>query len=115
MMALLEIMNLSKSFKGKQVVNSVNLYLERGEIVGLLGPNGAGKSTTISMISSLVSPQEGDVRLNNESILKTPQALRKVLGVVPQELAVYMDLSARENLLFFGKMHRIPKKFYRRE
>jgi ABC-2 type transport system ATP-binding protein len=110
MMALLEIMNLSKSFKGKQVVNSVNLYLERGEIVGLLGPNGAGKSTTISMISSLVSPQEGDVRLNNESILKTPQALRKVLGVVPQELAVYMDLSARENLLFFGKMHRIPKK-----
>lgn len=62
------------------------------------------------MISSLVSPQEGDVRLNNESILKTPQALRKVLGVVPQELAVYMDLSARENLLFFGKMHRIPKK-----
>lgn len=110
MMTLLEIMNLSKSFKGKQVVNSVNLYLERGEIVGLLGPNGAGKSTTISMISSLVSPQEGDVRLNNESILNTPQALRKVLGVVPQELAVYMDLSARENLLFFGKMHRIPKK-----
>jgi len=108
-MTLLEIMNLSKSFKQKQAVNSVNLYLEKGEIVGLLGPNGAGKSTTISMISSLIAPDVGDVRLNNESILKTPQTLRKILGVVPQDIAVYMDLSARENLLFFGKMHRIPK------
>ena len=107
-MNLLEIVNLTKAFKQKQVVNSVNLYLEKGEIVGLLGPNGAGKSTTISMISSLISPDDGDVRLNNESILKTPQKLREILGVVPQEIAVYMDLSARENLLFFGKMHRIP-------
>ncbi|MER2058499.1 MAG: ABC transporter ATP-binding protein [Niallia sp.] len=111
---MLEIMNLSKSYKQKQVVNSANLYLEKGEIVGLLGPNGAGKSTTISMISSLISPDGGDVRLNNESILKTPQKLRKILGVVPQEIAVYMDLSARENLLFFGKMHRIPKNILKK-
>jgi len=105
---MLEIIKLSKSYKQKKVVDSVNLHLDSGETVGLLGPNGAGKSTTISLISSLVSPSGGDVRLHNESILKSPQSLREILGVVPQEIALYMDLSARENLVFFGKMHRIP-------
>lgn len=105
---MLEIIKLSKSYKQKKVVDSINLYLDSGETVGLLGPNGAGKSTTISLISSLVSPNEGDVRLFNKSILKSPQSLREILGVVPQEIALYMELSARENLIFFGKMHRIP-------
>ncbi len=106
---MLEVIDLSKQFKHNKVVNSVNMYLEKGETVGLLGPNGAGKSTTISMISSLLVPSSGDVRLHNESILKTPEKLRKILGVVPQEIALYMELTARENLIFFGKMHRIPK------
>lgn len=110
MMTMLEVIDLSKQFKQTKVVNSVNLYLEKGETVGLLGPNGAGKSTTISMISSLLKPSSGDVRLHNESILKTPEKLRKILGVVPQEIALYMELTARENLVFFGKMHRIPTK-----
>ncbi|PKG25488.1 ABC transporter ATP-binding protein [Niallia nealsonii] len=105
---MLEIIKLSKAYKQKKVVDSINLYLDSGETVGLLGPNGAGKSTTISLISSLVSPSGGDVRLYNESILKSPQSLREILGVVPQEIALYMELSARENLIFFGKMHRIP-------
>ena len=105
---LLEIINLSKAFKQNKVVNGINLHLEKGETVGLLGPNGAGKSTSISLISSLIQPDGGDVRLNNESIIKSPQNLRKILGVVPQEIALYMDLSARENLIFFGKMHKIP-------
>ncbi|GKU81736.1 ABC transporter ATP-binding protein [Niallia sp. NCCP-28] len=104
---MLEIIKLSKAYKQKKVVDSINLYLDCGETVGLLGPNGAGKSTTISLISSLVQPSGGDVRLHNESILKSPQSLREILGVVPQEIALYMDLSARENLIFFGKMHRI--------
>lgn len=107
---MLEVIQLSKAFKQKKVVDSINLYLERGETVGLLGPNGAGKSTTISLISSLVPPNDGDVRLKNESILKSPQKLRKILGVVPQEIALYMDLTARENLIFFGKMHKIPNQ-----
>ncbi|MGG4468125.1 ABC transporter ATP-binding protein [Paenibacillus alvei] len=106
---MLEVIDLSKQFKHNKVVNSVNLYLEKGETVGLLGPNGAGKSTTISMISSLLAPSGGDVRLHNVSILKTPEKLRKILGVVPQEIALYMELTARENLIFFGKMHKIPK------
>ncbi|AIE59303.1 ABC transporter ATP-binding protein [Bacillus methanolicus] len=111
---MLEVVNLSKHFKNKKAVNSVNLYLEKGETVGLLGPNGAGKSTTISMISSLIRPTEGDIRLGNNSILKTPQKLRKILGVVPQEVALYMELTARENLEFFGAIHQIPKQELRK-
>ncbi|WP_175986434.1 ABC transporter ATP-binding protein [Bacillus sp. Marseille-Q1617] len=104
---MLEVVNLSKRFKKNKAADGVNLFLEKGETVGLLGPNGAGKSTTISMISSLISPSEGDVRLLNESILQQPGKLRKVLGVVPQEIALYTDLTAKENLEFFGKLHRL--------
>lgn len=105
---MLEAVELIKQFKDKKVVNNVSFYLEKGETVGLLGPNGAGKSTTISMISSLVKPTSGDVRLYNESTLKSPEKLRHVLGVVPQDIALYMDLTASENLAFFGRIHRLP-------
>ncbi|UOE78102.1 ABC transporter ATP-binding protein [Parageobacillus thermoglucosidasius] len=104
---MLEAVELTKQFKQMKAVNGVNLFLEKGEIVGLLGPNGAGKSTTISMISTLIPPTSGDVRFNNESVLKNPTKLRKVLGVVPQEIALYTDLSAKENLYFFGRMYRL--------
>ncbi|MBD8499750.1 ATP-binding cassette domain-containing protein [Paenibacillus arenosi] len=106
---MLETVELSKSFKGKTVVDNVNLYLERGESIGLLGPNGAGKSTTISMISSLLVPTNGDVRLHGKSIVKNPQEIRKVLGVVPQDIALYEELSAYENLVFFGRIYSLPK------
>ncbi|WP_044895621.1 ABC transporter ATP-binding protein [Bacillus alveayuensis] len=104
---MLEAVEITKRFKQKHAVNGVNLFLERGEIIGLLGPNGAGKSTTISIISTLIPPTSGDVRLHNESVIKRPEKLRKILGVVPQEIALYPDLSARENLLFFGKIYRL--------
>lgn len=79
------------------------MFIEKGEIVGLLGPNGAGKSTAISMLSSLVEPTDGDVRFNNKSIIKNPAPLRKVIGVVPQEIALYEELTAEENLHFLEK------------
>ncbi|WP_064091649.1 ABC transporter ATP-binding protein [Rossellomorea aquimaris] len=104
---MLEVVELSKHYKKNKAVEGVNMFLEQGETVGLLGPNGAGKSTTISMISSLVAPTQGDVRLRTESILKQPQALRDVLGVVPQEIALYTDLTAKENLEFFGRIHHL--------
>ncbi|WP_102028888.1 ABC transporter ATP-binding protein [Salirhabdus sp. Marseille-P4669] len=106
---MLEVTDLRKQFKKTSAVDGVNLYLEQGEIVGLLGPNGAGKSTTISMMSSLIKPTSGDVRFYNESIIKKPQNLREQLGVVPQEIALYLELTARENLLFFGKIYRLEK------
>ncbi|BBU38373.1 putative ABC transporter ATP-binding protein YfiL [Aeribacillus pallidus] len=104
---MLGAVEITKRFKQTHAVNGVNLFLERGEIIGLLGPNGAGKSTTISIISTLIPPTSGDVRLHNESVIKRPEKLRKILGVVPQEIALYPDLSARENLLFFGKIYRL--------
>ncbi|MDQ0216097.1 ABC-2 type transport system ATP-binding protein [Oikeobacillus pervagus] len=104
---MLEVVELDKTFKHFHAVKGVNMFLEQGEIVGLLGPNGAGKSTTISMISSLVQPTNGDVRLNNESIIEKPEEIRRILGVVPQEIALYMDLSAEENLEFFGRIYRM--------
>lgn len=109
---MLETVELKKVFKGKTAVKEVSLYLDHGESVGLIGPNGAGKSTTISMISSLLSPTSGDVRLNGKSILKHPQAIRSVLGVVPQEIALYEELTSYENLKFFGRVYGLKGKVF---
>lgn len=107
---MIEVVNLKKTFKKVNAVEQVSLYIEQGEIVGLLGPNGAGKSTTIAMISTLIEPTDGEVYLNKKSIIKQPNELRKILGVVPQEIALYEDLTARENLRFFGRVHKMPKE-----
>jgi ABC-2 type transport system ATP-binding protein len=107
---MLEAINLTKTFKNTQAVKGVNLYLEKGETVGLLGPNGAGKSTTISMLSSLVKPTTGDVLLKGESVKEQPKHLREILGVVPQDIAVFPDLTARENMEFFGKVYKLQKR-----
>ncbi|WP_033542106.1 daunorubicin resistance protein DrrA family ABC transporter ATP-binding protein [Planococcus sp. CAU13] len=107
---MLETEGLTKSFKGKKAVEGVSLYLDKGESVGLLGPNGAGKSTTISMISTLARPTSGDVRLNGKSVVKDPSAMRSVLGVVPQEIALYEELTAHENLQFFGQIYGLSGK-----
>jgi len=107
---MLEAVELRKTFKGKTVVDNISLYIEQGEAIGLLGPNGAGKSTTISMISSLLYPSSGDVRLEGRSVLKTPGEIRRVIGVVPQEIALYEKLSAYENLRFFGSIYKLRGK-----
>ncbi|MBI3161335.1 MAG: ATP-binding cassette domain-containing protein, partial [Chloroflexi bacterium] len=77
----------------------------KGEVFSLLGPNGAGKTTTISMLSCLLSPTEGDARIMGHSIRANPMGVKSGLGVVPQEIALYEDLTARENLTFWGKMY----------
>lgn len=104
---MLELMNLSKRYKQFYAVKNMNMYIEKGEIIGLLGPNGAGKSTAISMLSSLIEPTEGDVLFRKKSILKNPSVLREIIGVVPQEIALYEELTAEENLYFFGRIYRI--------
>ncbi|WP_164669664.1 ABC transporter ATP-binding protein [Virgibacillus doumboii] len=104
---MLELVDLSKKFKQFYAVKNLNMFIEKGEIVGLLGPNGAGKSTAISMLSSLTEPTEGDVRFNNSSIIKSPGPIRKVIGMVPQEIALYNDLTAEENMQFFGRVYRL--------
>lgn len=107
---MLETEELKKVFKGKVAVEGANLYLDKGEAVGLLGPNGAGKSTTISMISTLLKPTSGDVRLNGKSVIQNPSEMRRVLGIVPQEIALYPELTAYENLKFFGRIYGLSGK-----
>ncbi|MBU9712897.1 ATP-binding cassette domain-containing protein [Bacillus tamaricis] len=96
---MLEVVDLKKKFKKTEAVRGMNMFIEEGEIIGLLGPNGAGKSTTISMISSLIKPTEGDVFIKGESIVKDPTVIRPILGVVPQEIALFLDLTAKENMV----------------
>ena len=107
---MVKVQDLTKTFKGKkgseiQAVKGVNLEIRRGEIYSLLGPNGAGKTTTISMISGLLAPTQGDAQIGGHSITREPLQAKQLLGVVPQEIALYPTLSARQNLDFFGKMY----------
>ena len=101
----IEVLDLHKSFGENKAVQGVSFEVKQGEIFSLLGPNGAGKTTTISMLSCLLRPNEGDARIMGHSIRTDPMGVKSVLGVVPQDLALYEDLSARENLTFWGKMY----------
>jgi len=101
----ISVQDLHKSFGENQAVQGVSFDVEQGEIFSLLGPNGAGKTTTISMLSCLLRPNEGDALVMGHSISTDAMGVKSVLGVVPQELALYEDLTARENLTFWGKMY----------
>jgi ABC-2 type transport system ATP-binding protein len=101
----IDVQSLYKSFGGLQAVQGVQFSAQKGEILSLLGPNGAGKSTTISMLSGLLAPTSGDATIMGHSIRSDAQAAKASLGVVPQDIALYPDLSARENLEFWGKMY----------
>ncbi len=101
----IQVQGLRRSFGDIQAVRGVSFDVQVGEIFSLLGPNGAGKTTTISMLSTLLRPDAGDALIMGHSILRDPMAVKAVLGVVPQEIALYEDLSARENLTFWGKMY----------
>jgi ABC-2 type transport system ATP-binding protein len=101
----INVQNLHKDFGEVYAVKGVSFNVRRGEVFSLLGPNGAGKSTTISMLACLSRPTEGDANILGHSIISDPQDVKACLGVVPQEIALYDDLSARENLDFWGKMY----------
>ncbi len=104
-MAFLEVRELRKHFKGAAAVDGVSFSILHGEIFGLLGPNGAGKSTTISMICGLLSPSGGSMYLKGREVAGKSGELKKVLGLIPQDVALYPTLTAKENLLFWGRMY----------
>jgi len=104
-MNLTEVKNLSKKYNEHLAVDNISFYVKEGEIFGLLGPNGAGKSTTISMLSCLLEPTSGEAFIDGKSIKKDPMGVKKVIGLIPQEIALYPTLSAKENLYFWGKMY----------
>ncbi len=102
--AYLIAQELHKSFNEHKAVNGVSFTIYKSEIFGLLGPNGAGKTTTIRMLSTVLEPDRGDVTVGGHSIRHNADAVRNLIGVCPQELALYEDLSALDNMVFFGRM-----------
>jgi ABC-2 type transport system ATP-binding protein len=100
----IQVQNLHKTFGDFQAVQGATFHARKGEVLSLLGPNGAGKSTTISMLSGLLVPTSGEACILGYSLRTETQAAKACLGVVPQDIALYPDLSARENLIFWGKM-----------
>jgi ABC-2 type transport system ATP-binding protein len=102
--AFLVARDLYKSFNEHKAVNGISFSINKGEIFGLLGPNGAGKTTTIRMLSTVLESDSGDVTVGGFSIQKDADAVRNLIGVCPQELALYEDLSALDNMVFFGRM-----------
>ena len=100
----LVVRDLHKSFDDQKAVNGVSFTIHKGEIFGLLGPNGAGKTTTIRILSTVLEPDRGDVTIGGYSIRHNADAVRSLIGVCPQELALYADFSALDNLVFFGRM-----------
>ena len=104
-MNMLTVQDLRKSFGSLEAVKGVSFTVEKGESYGLLGPNGAGKSTTINMITGLFAPTSGEIRIKNIDVIKYPKNAQKWIGVVPQEIALYQAMSARENLKFWGRMY----------
>ena len=110
MPTILEVKNLVKKYGDFTAVKGISFDIQEGEIFSLLGPNGAGKTTTISVLSTLFAPTSGDAIIGGHSVTKDAMAVRKVIGVVPQDLALYDDLTARENLVFWGQMYGLGGK-----
>lgn len=104
-MALLSIGNLSKSFGALTAVDNITLTIQEGEIYGLLGPNGAGKSTTINIVSGLLSMDKGTIEFMGRDVLKKSREVKREIGIVPQDLAIYEDLTAFENVKFFASLY----------
>ena len=100
---MLVVENLVKSYGDLNAVDDVSFEARAGTVFGLLGPNGAGKSTTINCISGLLTPTAGRIAVNGHDVVKDGKAARRALGIVPQELALYEDLPAIENLRYWGK------------
>jgi ABC-2 type transport system ATP-binding protein len=98
------VKDLHKSFHDFKAVNGVSFSIHKGEIFGLLGPNGAGKTTTIRMLSTVLEPESGEITIGGHAMSREAEAIRSIIGVCPQELALYEDLSAIDNMVFFGRM-----------
>jgi ABC-2 type transport system ATP-binding protein len=107
---ILEARNLVKKYSTVTAVNDISFVIEEGEVFGLLGPNGAGKSTAIAMLTGLFLPDSGSIRIMGIDAVAEAEKVKHLIGVVPQELALYPALSARENLRFFGEMYGLGGK-----
>jgi len=107
---ILSINNLCKSYSGNKVVHNLSFEVCKGEIFGFLGPNGAGKTTTISMICGLLKADEGDIIINGRSIKENPKEARALIGMCPQNIVIWKDLTCIEQIEFMGTMYDVAAK-----
>lgn len=112
---IIEVKALTKQYKNTHVVavDDLNLEVACGEIFGLLGPNGAGKTTTISILCNILKPTSGDININGLNLNSDAGSIKKFIGVVPQELALFSNLTAFENLRYFGNMYGLKGTYLR--
>ncbi|GAB08308.1 putative multidrug ABC transporter ATP-binding protein [Gordonia araii NBRC 100433] len=108
-MAIVEARDLTKSFGEVQALRGLSLTVDEGEILGVLGPNGAGKTTTINILTTLMRPDEGTVRVADVDVLADPAAVRPLIGLTGQFAALDANLTARENLVLFGRLFKLGK------
>lgn len=110
--AIIDIQNLSKTFKNtsEPAVNGISFSINHNEIFGLLGPNGAGKTTTISILCGLFPPTRGSITIDGKSLQHNLKDIKPIVGIVPQDIALYPTLTARENLDFYGHMYGLKGK-----
>ncbi|MBU7046111.1 MAG: ABC transporter ATP-binding protein [Theionarchaea archaeon] len=104
------IENLTKKFEDVTAVKDLSLTVPKGELFGLLGPNGAGKTTTINVLCGLLQPTSGSVMVGGFNVVKEPEKVKALIGVCPQDTAIYDYLTGRENVEFFGSLHLMHKK-----
>ena len=109
-MFAIETNNLTKKFKEKTAVHGINLQIKEGELFALLGTNGAGKTTTIKMLSTLILPTDGEIKIEGLDIIKDRQKIKEILNVSPQETAIASNLSVKENLEFMAGVYQILNK-----
>jgi len=106
----IDIKGLSKSYNGVLARDSLDLGVSSGEVMGILGPNGAGKTTLISILSTTIVPTRGSIKLAETDITAAPEKAKPVVGIVPQEISLYNDLTVEENIIFFSRMYGVPGK-----
>src|SRR5512146_1866102 len=107
---ILMVSNLTKTYGENHALRGISFSIPQGEIFGLLGPNGAGKSTTISILSGLIPPTSGQIRIQGLDLSRNLQAAKAHIGLVPQDIALYPTLSAWDNLIFWGQMYGLRGK-----
>jgi ABC-2 type transport system ATP-binding protein len=105
----IDVRNIVKKFGDFTAVDDISFSVQQGEIFGLLGPNGAGKSTLIRMLTTLIPPTSGTAEVDGIDVIKNPDGVRKVIGVIPQALTSDLELSVYENLLIFAKLYGVPR------
>jgi ABC-2 type transport system ATP-binding protein len=106
---MIHVSNLRKKFDNIEALKGISFNIKQGECYGMLGPNGAGKTTIISIMSNILKPNEGEVSINGYDLKKNPLEYKKNIGVVTQEIALYNELSAYDNLLFWGSLYKVPR------